>query len=185
MIFPQIAAEALSKICIELENNRVCSIARYVLFKYVQRWICTFWGFLVSCYRYFNKLSSSCFLTFLSFKFCRKQQKKNSLWMICRVLITMLKVPWFVVLFIYTHFWFHLQSLTVYWLCCQPVILLPLFPGSVTHKNPQWCKVIHSMHPEGPEDWSIDLNMISHLYTFCGFYYGCGLTMHILAPAVL
>ena len=106
MIFPQIAAEALSKICIELENNRVCSIARYVLFKYVQRWICTFWGFLVSCYRYFNRLSSSCFLTFLLFKFCRKQQKKNSLWMICRVLITMLKVPWFVVLFIYIFFGF-------------------------------------------------------------------------------
>ena len=102
--------------------------------------------------------------------------------MICRVLITMLKVPWFVVLFIYTHFWSHLQSLTVYWLCCQPVILLPLCPGSLTHKNPQWCKVIHRMHPEGPEDWSIDLNMISHLYTFCGFYYGCGLPMHILAP---
>ena len=139
----------------------------------------------ISCFLLPILQSSPCILTFLSFKFCRKQQKKNSLWMICRVLITMLKVPWFVVLFIYTHFWFHLQSLTVYWLCCQPVILLPLFPGSVTHKNPQWCKVIHSMHPEGPEDWSIDLNMISHLYTFCGFYYGCGLTMHTLAPAVL
>ena len=103
--------------------------------------------------------SSPCILTFLSFKFCRKQQKKNSLWMICRVSITMLKVPWFVVLFIYIFFWFHWQLLTVYWLCSQPVIFLPVCPASLTHKNPQRRKIIHGMHPAGFKDQSIDLNM--------------------------
>ena len=113
----------------------------------------------ISCFLLPILQSSPCILTFLSFKFCRKQQKKNSLWMICRVSITMLKVPWFVVLFIYIYFWFHLQLLTVYWLCSQPVILLPLCPASLTHKNPQRCKIIHVIHPIGCKDHSIDLNM--------------------------
>ena len=113
----------------------------------------------ISCFLLPILQSSPCILTFLSFKFCRKQQKKNSLWMICRVSITMLKVPWFVVLFIYIYFWFHLQLLTVYWLCSQPVILLPLRPASLTHKNPQRHKIIHGMHPVGCEDQPIDLNM--------------------------
>ena len=113
----------------------------------------------ISCFLLPILQSSPCILTFLSFKFCRKQQKKNSLWMICRVSITTLKVPWFVVLFIYIFFWFHFQLLTVYWLCSQPVILSPLRPASLTHKNPQRCKIIHGMHPEGLKDRSIDLNM--------------------------
>ena len=41
----------------------------------------------------------------------------------------------------------------------ETVILLPLRPASLTHKNPQRCKIIHGMHPVGCKDRSIDLNM--------------------------
>ena len=39
------------------------------------------------------------------------------------------------------------------------VILLPLRPMSVMHKNPKRHKIIHSMCSIGHKDWSIDLNM--------------------------
>ena len=63
------------------------------------------------------------------------------------------------------------------------VILLPLCPVSLTHKNPQRCKIIHRMRPIGPKHRSIDLNKffveISCLLNFCGSCYGCCLIMHI------
>ena len=36
------------------------------------------------------------------------------------------------------------------------MILLPLRPASLTHKNPQRRKIIHGMHPIGYKDQSID-----------------------------
>ena len=58
------------------------------------------------------------------------------------------------------------------------VILLPLGPVSLMHRNPQRRKIIHGMHPAGHKDQSnFDLNMC--LCNFCGSYYGCRLTMHI------
>ena len=39
------------------------------------------------------------------------------------------------------------------------MILLPLRPASLTHKNPQIRKIIHGMRPVGRKDRSIDLNM--------------------------
>ena len=39
------------------------------------------------------------------------------------------------------------------------VILLPLRPSSLMHKNPQGHKIIHGMHPVGHNDGSINLNM--------------------------
>ena len=36
------------------------------------------------------------------------------------------------------------------------MILLPLRPASLTHKNPQRRKIIHDMHPIGYKDQSID-----------------------------
>ena len=36
------------------------------------------------------------------------------------------------------------------------VILLPLRPASLTHKNPQRSKIIHGMRPIGYKDQSID-----------------------------
>ena len=63
------------------------------------------------------------------------------------------------------------------------VILLPLRPASLMHKNPQRCKIIHRMRPIGRKHRLIDLNMflveISCLLNFCGSYYGCCLMMHI------
>ena len=41
--------------------------------------------------------------------------------------------------------------------CCL-VILLPLHPASLMHKNPQRHKINHGMRPVG-KDQSIDLNM--------------------------
>ena len=38
-----------------------------------------------------------------------------------------------------------------------PVILLPLRPASLTHKNPQRCKKIHGMHPIAYKDQSINV----------------------------
>ena len=38
----------------------------------------------------------------------------------------------------------------------SPVILLPQRPASLTHKNPQRCKIIHGMRPIGYKDQSID-----------------------------
>ena len=38
-------------------------------------------------------------------------------------------------------------------------VLLPLRPGSLTHKSPQRRKIIHGMRPLGSKDRSIDLNM--------------------------
>ena len=37
-----------------------------------------------------------------------------------------------------------------------PVILLPLHPASLTHKNSQRRKIIHGMRPIGYKDQSID-----------------------------
>ena len=34
----------------------------------------------------------------------------------------------------------------------ETVILLPLCPASLTHRNPQRCKIIHGMHPVGCKD---------------------------------
>ena len=63
------------------------------------------------------------------------------------------------------------------------VILLPLCPASLTHKNPQRCKIIHRMRPIGRKHRLNDLNIffveISCLLNFCGSYYGCCLMMHI------
>ena len=42
--------------------------------------------------------------------------------------------------------------------CCL-VILLPLHPASLTHKNQQMHEIIHGMRPVGRKDQSIDLNM--------------------------
>ena len=39
------------------------------------------------------------------------------------------------------------------------VILLPLHPASLTHKNPQKRKIICGMHPVGHKDRLIDLKM--------------------------
>ena len=39
------------------------------------------------------------------------------------------------------------------------VILSPLRPASLTHKNPQRRKIVHGMRPLGLKDRSIDLNM--------------------------
>ena len=39
------------------------------------------------------------------------------------------------------------------------VLLLPLHPASLTHKNPQGHKIIHGMHTVGCKDELIDLNM--------------------------
>ena len=39
------------------------------------------------------------------------------------------------------------------------VILLPLRPASLAHKNPQRRKLIHGMRPVGGKDRSIDQNM--------------------------
>ena len=39
------------------------------------------------------------------------------------------------------------------------MILLPLRPESLVHKNPQRCKIIHVMRPVGRKARSIDLNM--------------------------
>ena len=39
------------------------------------------------------------------------------------------------------------------------VILLPLRPASLIHKNPQRRKMIHSMCPVGCKDRSLDLNV--------------------------
>ena len=39
------------------------------------------------------------------------------------------------------------------------VILLPLRPASLIHKNPQRCKINHGMRPVGRQYRSIDVNM--------------------------
>ena len=40
------------------------------------------------------------------------------------------------------------------------VILLPLSPASLTHKNPQRRKIIHGMRPVGRKDRLIDLDIL-------------------------
>ena len=62
-------------------------------------------------------------------------------------------------------------------LSLNPVILLPLRPASLTHKNPQRHKIIHGMRPVGCKEWSIwrFFGRISCLCDFCG----CCLKMHI------
>ena len=40
------------------------------------------------------------------------------------------------------------------------VILLPLRPASLTHKNPQGHKIIHGMRPVGRKERSIDLKIL-------------------------
>ena len=60
----------------------------------------------------------------------------------------------------------------------KTVILLPLGPASLTHKNPQRRKIIHGMRPAGHKERSIDLKMfgrISRSLYFCG----CCLKMNI------
>ena len=46
------------------------------------------------------------------------------------------------------------------------MILLPLHPASMMHKNPQRHKIIHGICPIGCKDRLIDLNMC-----FCTNYY--------------
>ena len=62
------------------------------------------------------------------------------------------------------------------------VILLPLHPVSLKHKNPQRSKQIHGMHTVGCNDGSSDLTgvlvEISNSCNFFGSYYGCHLMMH-------
>ena len=62
------------------------------------------------------------------------------------------------------------------------VILLPLHPGSLKHKNPQRCKLIHGMYTVGCKDGSSDLSgvlvEISNPCNLFGSYYGCHLMMH-------
>ena len=64
----------------------------------------------------------------------------------------------------------------------SPVILLPLHPASLMHKNSQRCKIIHGMRPMGKIDQSLWICVfveISCLHTFCGSSYffslGCAL----------
>ena len=45
-------------------------------------------------------------------------------------------------------------------------ILLPLCPGSLTHKNPQRRKIICGMHPVGCNDRLIDLKMFLYNIMF-------------------
>ena len=40
------------------------------------------------------------------------------------------------------------------------VILLPLSPASLMHKNPQRRKIIHGMRPVGRKNRSIDLDIL-------------------------
>ena len=47
------------------------------------------------------------------------------------------------------------------------VILLPLRPPSLMHKNPQRCKINHGMCPMGRKDRSIDLKMSFVEYPVC------------------
>ena len=58
-----------------------------------------------------------------------------------------------------------------------PVILLPLRPVSLMHKNPQRRKIFCGMHPVGCEGWSIDLRIffcrISCSCDFRGCSCGC------------
>ena len=59
------------------------------------------------------------------------------------------------------------------------VILLPLHPVSLMHKNPQRCKItILGMCPVGHKDffllWTcISVKLISCSFNVCGSYYGC------------
>ena len=74
------------------------------------------------------------------------------------------------------------NTLLTDWMTWCAVILLPLRPASLIHKNPQRCKIIHGMHPIGCKDRSIWICVfveVSCSCKFCCCYYGCGLTMHI------
>ena len=51
------------------------------------------------------------------------------------------------------------------------VILLPLHVASLTHQNPQRCKIIHGMRPIGRKEFG-------RISCSCEFY-GCCLKMHI------
>ena len=64
------------------------------------------------------------------------------------------------------------------------VILLPLRPASLAHKNLQRRKIIHGMCPVGRRDRSsistcvfVEISGCSRI--FCGSYYDCCLKMHI------
>ena len=48
----------------------------------------------------------------------------------------------------------------------RTVILLPLHPASLTHKNPQRRKIIHGTRPVGRKDRSIDrsIDRFEHVY---------------------
>ena len=65
------------------------------------------------------------------------------------------------------------DCLPAYYLEFNSVILLPLRPASLMHKNPQRRKIIHGMRPVGCKDQSIEhvFVEISHSCNFCGSYY--------------
>ena len=50
---------------------------------------------------------------------------------------------------------------TKYW---YPVILLPLRPASLTHKDPQRYKIIHGMHSIGGKEQWINLNFFGRIW---------------------
>ena len=47
-----------------------------------------------------------------------------------------------------------------------PVILLPLHPVSLPHKNPQRRKIIHGIHPVGHKDQSITQSIWIRVYMY-------------------
>lgn len=65
------------------------------------------------------------------------------------------------------------------------VILLPLGPASLKHKNPQRCKLIHGMYTVGCKDGSSDLTgVLVEISLSCNFfdsYYDCHLMMDSLS----
>ena len=65
------------------------------------------------------------------------------------------------------------------------VILLPLHPVSLKHKNPQRCKLIHGMYTVGCKDGSSDLTgVLVEISLSCNFfdsYYDCHLMMDSLS----
>ena len=82
---------------------------------------------------------------------------------------------WYVlILFWENWWWWEFKGLTA-------MIVLPLCPTSLMHKNPKRCKIIHGMCPIGCKDWSINPRVfveISCSCNLCGSYYGCSSTLH-------
>ena len=55
--------------------------------------------------------------------------------------------------------WSKQDTVLVYTKNIYTMILLPLRPDSLMHKNPQRCKIIHAISPVGRKARSIDLNV--------------------------